>query len=360
MSTRSFDLLRLLRDVFDPQPLETALVLVDVPHGNLRDSEQWADRRAMAAEWRAAFDRLGVTTLPLLSYEATGASNAELPKTGLMDGRTVELGTVLEKTNIAVAMSEFSATAPLVSYTLKLPHLRAASMPGVLRRMEKSALAAEHGIVAQKAQVLADLLTDATQAHAVFSTGHECVFDLRHRAGRADDGMCRRDKPDHRVINLPSGEAFIVPYEGERADLPSRTEGQIPVRRHDETAILSISSNRITGVSGGNKLTAYLEAHFAADPARRNVAELGLGCNDAAIVTGNVLEDEKAGFHWAYGRSEHLGGTVGPDAFTSPAHVLHHDIVYARGCPIGIAKLTLTFPNRETEVIIRDNEYCIF
>ena len=33
-----------------------------------------------------------------------------------------------------------------------------------------------------------------------------------------------------------------------------------------------------------------------------------------AEVTGCVLEDEKAGFHWAFGRSDHLGGVVGVPA----------------------------------------------
>ena len=77
-------------------------------------------------------------------------------------------------------------------------------------------------------------------------------------------------------------------------------------------------------------------------------------------MTGNVLEDEKAGFHWAYGRSEHLGGVMGPGHFKSPATVVHHDIVYAAGCPIGIRSLALTYPDRSSEVIMRDNRYCIF
>ena len=61
---------------------------------------------------------------------------------------------------------------------------------------------------------------------------------------------------------------------------------------------------------------------FDADPARANIAEVAFGVNDMAEVTGCVLEDEKAGFHWAFGRSDHLGGVVGVDDFVSPADVL--------------------------------------
>ncbi len=356
----SFNLHQLLRDVFQPQPGERVLVLVDLPHGRWADDSDWADRRAMAAEWRQAFLDLGVDAAPLLSYPATGASNSDLPATGQQDGQTVALADALARTNIAVAMTRFSATAPLVAFTRRHPTLRAASMPNVLRRMCDSALAADYTRVAMKCRVLADLLNDATAAEVVFETGHQFTFDLRHREGHADDGLLPADKPGHRVINLPSGEAFIVPYEGERPGDPSRTAGDIPVRRDGHTAVLEVRANRIVEVHGANPLADHLREHFAVDAARRNVAELGLGCNDRAIVTGNVLEDEKAGFHWAYGRSEHLGGTVGPDAFTRPEHVVHHDIVYARGCPLQVTRLTLVYPDGERELILRDGEYCIF
>ena len=355
-----FQLRKLLTDVFQPDSAETVLVMVDTPTLLAPDNADWKERRAMAAEWRAEFQSLGLQTFPLLRYAATGASNSDLPENGALDGQAVAIADLLEKTNIAVAMTRFSATAPLVAFTRKFPRLRAASMPNVLRRMENSALAADYQVVAQKAKILSDLLEDAVDAHVVFSTGHEFVFDLRHRHAHADDGQCVASKSDHRVINLPSGEAFIVPYEGERPGDPSHTAGEIPVGRDGQQAVLEIRENKIVRVDGDSKFARQLDKTFGEDEARRNVAELGLGCNDAAIVTGNVLEDEKAGFHWAYGRSEHLGGTVGPEAFASPEHVVHHDIVYARGCPIGIRQLTLTFPDRETETIMRDSEYRIF
>ena len=43
-----------------------------------------------------------------------------------------------------------------------------------------------------------------------------------------------------------------------------------------------------------------------------NVAELGIGTNERAVLTGNLLEDEKilGSCHVAFGASAAIGGTV--------------------------------------------------
>lgn len=56
---KGFDLKKLLIDVFAPQSGEQVLVMSDLPHGEWADSEKWAQRREMAAEWHAAFQLLG-------------------------------------------------------------------------------------------------------------------------------------------------------------------------------------------------------------------------------------------------------------------------------------------------------------
>ncbi len=353
-----FDLHRLLREVFDPAPGESVLVMTDRPRDGMPDTPDWADRREMAAEWRAAFAALGAAPLPLLIIPASAGNNADLPDIGAQAGVPVRVTDAIAAATLVVAMTNNSATAPLSAYVRNRADLRAASMPGVLRRMERTALAADYRAVARLAQRLAGILDRAESATVVFDTGHTCRFDLRFRSGHADDGVCTRNKEGVRLINLPGGEAFIVPYEGERPGEPSRTEGEIPVEWKGERAILTIRANRIETIRGG----AYadrLRAHFDVDPARRNVAELGLGCNDAAVVLGCVLEDEKAGFHWAYGRSEHLGGVTGPGAFGDAGHVIHQDIVYARGCPIGIRALTAAYRDGARETILRDGAYAL-
>jgi leucyl aminopeptidase (aminopeptidase T) len=174
----------------------------------------------------------------------------------------------------------------------------------------------------------------------------------------ADDGYLHRDKSDDLpVINLPSGETFQVPYEGEIAGDVSRTSGELPVHEDGETFVLRVDRNRIVDVAGHGDTAERYRAFFAADPARGNVAEMAFGCNDDARVTGNVLEDEKAGFHWAYGRSDHLGGTVGLAAFRSPANVVHQDIVYAKESPISVARAELVDVEGRRTVIIEGGAY---
>jgi hypothetical protein len=359
----AFDLKRLLTGVFRTEPGEIVLVTCDLPHGNLPDNEAWKDRRAMAAEWRKAFAELGAAggfqARPLLTYAATGAHGADLPARAKLGGGDVSMDEQLLGCTLAVFLTEFSATAALDRYCRKKEDFRAASLPGLERRMEKSALAADYGEVARRCQILDRILENADRLEVSFSTGQRCTFDVRWRKAEVDDGYLPRFKPGDRIINLPSGETFVVPYEGERSGEPSRTEGELPVPLGAERAVLAVRENRIRSVAGDGPEAAKLRAYFEADPARRNIAEVAFGCNDQAIVTGNVLEDEKAGFHWAYGRSDHLGGVIGVKDFLDPANVVHQDIVYAKGSPIQVASAVIVGPSGRRDVI-RDGAYVVF
>jgi len=359
----TFDVTELFVSVFSPQKGERVLLVTDLPHGTITDNSEWSTRRRMALEWqRALFQaskKLGIRVEALSYYKATGQPNGPLPENIRREGRTYPLIEQLEATDIILALTEYSATAPLTALARESGHLRGASMPGVSKRMEQTALAADYKVVAHKAHVLAERLGQAETAIIEFSTGHTLYVDLRYRHPKQDSGHCPPGA-DPPIINLPSGEAYIAPYEGERPDEPSRTRGTIPVSQRGELILLEVEGNRIARTIGDGPQAALLRAFFDVDSARRNIAELGLGCNDKAVVTGNVLEDEKAGLHWAYGRSEHLGGVTGPDAFSHPSHVAHEDVVYAADSPIGVKSLRLEFPEGSSDEIMRDSRYTIF
>lgn len=356
----TLDLHKLFTDVFHPEPGERVVVVTDVPHGKLKDDAAWQERREMAADWREAWVKLGKVVgfevLPLVTFPAVGVNNGELP---LDAGEPMLLREALGQATLALALTQFSPTAPMAAWAKAHVDFRAATLPRVARRMEQTALSADYADVARRCAVLKEALDGAELGRVVFSTGHVWEVDLRFREVKMDNGQLPRGKPGVPVINLPSGESFQVPYEGEREGENSRTQGEIPVQYGGELVLLRVAQNRIVEVVGAGEKAVGLRAYFADDPMRGNVAEFALGCNPKAVVWGNVLEDEKAGFHWAYGRSEHLGGVIGPAHFKSPAHIVHQDIVYAKDSPIQVASLVLIGASGAECEVIRDGEYVI-
>ena len=354
-----FDLARFFEDVFDPQKGEIVTVMHDVPRGNMNDNDMWKERRAMAGQWRddlaSMADRWGITVNPLAVYEATGGNNANLPELCTMAGEQRPIADVVSDSTIILAMPEFSATAPLYSYARESDRLRVGSMPGVAKFMEESGLSADYKKISEQCKVLEEIFNDAVAAEVEFSTGHVCYFDLppENRA-LIDDGILHPERAgtDEALSNLPAGEVFCVPNEGE----DSKTAGELPEKIGNDVAVYVVENNRIVDVRGSGPEVEALREKFAADPGWQNIAEFAIGINDKARVTGIVLEDEKAGFHWAYGRSDHFGGQCGVDQFNSPDNVVHQDIVYAKDSPIVCKKLDFIRADGSRKTLIVDGK----
>lgn len=357
-----FSLEKLFGDVFAPRGGERVAILCDRPHRDMPDTADWAARRRMAAAWQAELTRFapryGLRVDPIVHYDATGAHNSDLPDVGEQAGRSISLDGIAAAATIVLCFAQFSASAPLVGWTRRHPHLRVASLPMVSPAMEETALSADYGRIAERCAVLARLFDGAAAIEVIFSTGDRCRFDISDgKPAIRDDGRLHPDGDGSgfRLRNLPSGEVFVVPVEG----AGSGTAGRIPVVYGAEPVVFEVRRNRIVAVHGDGPVAARRRREFEAEPALCNVAEVAVGCNDRAVVTGNVLEDEKAGFHWAYGRSDHMGGTVGPEAFSAPDKVFHLDIVYATGNPVVCARLDFVTVDGIRTTAVRDGQLCV-
>lgn len=143
------------------------------------------------------------------------------------------------------------------------------------------------------------------------SRGSRLTFELTGREGIADDGELSASGA---FGNLPCGEAFIAPLSGEGEIV---TSSLAPLGLSDEPAKLTVRGGRIVAARDGlgPKYLALLQEH---GELATNLAELGIGTNDRATLTGNVLEDEKilGTVHVAFGASAGIGGTV-----TVPIHL---------------------------------------
>src|SRR5436190_276560 len=95
------------------------------------------------------------------------------------------------------------------------------------------------------------------------------------------------------------------------ATMPGVTTDMLARVMADGPARLTVGDGRLLAAAGpeGERLLEALRAHGDDGV---NLAELGIGTNDRATLTGNVLEDEKilGTAHVAFGASAGIGGTV--------------------------------------------------
>ncbi|TML10582.1 MAG: aminopeptidase [Actinobacteria bacterium] len=162
---------------------------------------------------------------------------------------------------------------------------RIATLPTITEEIFTRALPVDYGGLKRKGEWLAARLTAASTARVTSAAGTEIVLSLGGRTGRSDDGNLQQRGM---FGNLPAGEAYIAPLENVG----------------DGTIVFDGS------LAGYGRLTWLLQTLDAGGEHGRSLAELGIGTNPAAILTGNVLEDEKVvgTIHLAFGTSAGLGG----------------------------------------------------
>jgi leucyl aminopeptidase (aminopeptidase T) len=373
MSLSQLELVQLVRKVFRPRPEDRKLALmVDLPDERVADNPDWVARRELITEWygmlREARGQLGLDEVHLVRYTNVGSNNADLPDQALIhsstvltedEGRVTSFAEILEKHQMIIAATEFSATAPL---KLMAPAhgFRAVTMPGFRADMIP-ALRLDWEEIDERCRTLKGALDRAESAVlrlAAEDVEHELLLDLRHRQATASGGLVRDPGT---AGNLPSGETYIVPYEGELPDDGSLSRGTLPVELEGQLMVYRIEGNRVVEVIGDGPRADAERREFKAEPAYANIAELGLGllADYGVKPVGEILLDEKLGLHVAFGRSDHFGGSVGAKDFTAPNKVIHIDRVYIPEVQpqIRVLAVDLLTPGEESLALIRDGKF---
>jgi hypothetical protein len=366
----------LIQRVFQPTEQDRGLAIIaDLPDSRLADNPDWKKRRQLAAAWflalRGEQKALGLPHLTLAWYRNAGGNNADLPPVCFpADGTRVpdhidelegapsqDFARLFADHSLVMAPSELSATAPLKVATRQAGNgpegFRAATMPGFLSSMVP-ALRIDYELVNRRVNLLKQWLDLAEKADFHFQVGttdHYLQLDLRHRAGHASGGLF----PANGIAgNLPSGEAYIVPYEGEIPDEPSLSQGTLPVEIEGEVVVYEIIGNKAVAVLSEGPVSNQEGQRIVDEPAYANLSELGLGVlGDFGLKpTGSILLDEKLGLHIAFGRSDHFGGTVGPQHFSGPDAVIHLDRVYIPETQPQVRVVAVTLKGPEMDRII--------
>jgi leucyl aminopeptidase (aminopeptidase T) len=186
--------------------------------------------------------------------------------------------------------------------------VRIATLPGVTEEMLARVMSADMEALRRKGHAIAGALNAASEARITCANGSDLRLGLEGRAAIPDAGELTEPGA---FGNLPAGEGFIAPVEG-------TGEGRLVVDGSiagigivEEPVGLRVDAGHLTDAAGaaGARLMELLTEH---GEEATNVAELGIGSNEKAVLTGEVLEDEKilGTAHVAFGASAGIGGTV--------------------------------------------------
>jgi len=188
--------------------------------------------------------------------------------------------------------------------------VRIATLPGITEDTMVRTLNADYGLIAERSRKLADIISRGSNVRVTTEKGTDINLVIEGREGSADTGL--NHSPGD-FSNLPAGEAYVAPLEGKSAGVVVFDGSMAGVGKLENEIIrVKVEEGFATEITGGKGAEKLLSIMTPFGKLAFNLAELGIGTHDKALITGSVLEDEKAigTIHIAFGDNKSMGGTV--------------------------------------------------
>lgn len=253
-------------------------------------------KRELAESIYEAGKALGAEAVLLVMKERT-RSGEEPP---------APIAEAMARADVAVCVTRHSVTHTQARKAAAAAGTRVATMPGMTDDMfMNGAITAEYTQVKALTEQVTDLLSQGREVR-IEKDGQVLSFSIQDRPGVPSTGMYLNPGESG---NLPSGEAYIAPVEGQ-AHGSIVVDGSIAgIGALSEPIELTVENGRLVAASGAEG-ARLLEILGEGDG--RLLGEFGIGTNDKARITGVVLEDEKVygTIHVAFGSNNTFGGTI--------------------------------------------------
>jgi leucyl aminopeptidase (aminopeptidase T) len=220
-----------------------------------------------------------------------------------------EVADLMLKADVVLCPTSWSVTHTDARRAASARGVRVATLPGVTEAIMVRCMNADYRRIAARTHKLCGLLGKAREVRVTAPAGTDIVMATGGRAVHASTGLFHEKG---QWGNLPTGEAYLAPLEGQSHGVVVVDGSLAGVGMVTAPVRIVVERGYATEISGGaeaQKLIELLEPHGSD---ARVVAEFGVGTNDRAILTGVILEDEKVmgTIHIAFGDNKSMGGTV--------------------------------------------------
>jgi len=277
-----------IRDCMGAKSGETILVITD------------ENKREIGLSLYENAKKLGFESF-LIEMKAGEINGEEPPKV---------IAQLMQKFDIVFCPTSKSLTHTNARINASKKGVRIATLPGITVDSMIRGLSADYNKVAALSIKISRFLTKAKMVHVTAPNGTDIKIDVIGREAIASKGLLHQ-KGDGG--NLPTGEAFIAPIEG-------KTEGVFVVDGSmagigitgKQPIKIEVRKGLATKITGGTKARKLIKMLEPFGDKGRNIAELGIGTNDKAKLSGLLLEDEKVlgTIHIALGNNKSMGGKI--------------------------------------------------
>jgi leucyl aminopeptidase (aminopeptidase T) len=285
---------------------ETVLVITDEPK-----------REIGAAIWRMAKSLGAEAMLAEIIPRSRNGEEPPAPIAALMAASSVVLCPTSKSLTHTAARREACAHGA-----------RIATLPGVTEDMMIRCLSADYQAIAERSKRLSEALESGSEVHVTSPAGTDIGLVRGDRHAKPDTGLYHAAGE---YGNLPAGETFFAPIEGTAHGVIVFDGAMAGVGKVNKPIRLVVRDGLAVEITGGEEAKQLNALINPLGEAARNIAELGIGTNDRARITGIILEDEKVmgTVHIALGDNMSMGGAV-----SVPSHLdglIMQPTVYVEG-----------------------------
>jgi aminopeptidase len=276
-----------IRDCMGAKPGEKILIVADEP------------MRSIAYSLKHAACQLGNDVL--LTEMLARKTNGEEPPQPVAD--------LMRQFDIVLCPTSKSLTHTDARRAASEAGARIATLPGVDQAIMIRCMNADYQAIARRTHALCQLLEETRIIRVTAPAGTDVILPIAGRTAHASSGLFTERG---QWGNLPTGEAYLAPLEDQSTGLVVVDGSMAGIGVVHTPISIRIEAGYAAGIAGAAEaetLEQLLEPHGRL---ARNVAEFGIGTNDKAILSGNILEDEKVQgtIHIAFGDNKSMGGTI--------------------------------------------------
>jgi len=276
-----------VRDCMGVKPGERILIVTDEPL-----------RTIGYALWKASKDLGNEVMLVEILPRKT---NGEEPPT--------EVAELMKMVDVVLCPTSKSLTHTDSRRAASEKGVRIATLPGVTEEIMIRCMNADYNMIAERTFRVCAELQKTSVVRVKAPGGTDITLPIKGRKAHASSGLFREKGL---WGNLPTGEAYLAPLEGQSQGLVVVDGSMASVGMVRDPIRISVKDGHATEITGSTEAKRLIELLEPHGKDGRNVAEFGIGTNDKAILTGLILEDEKVmgTIHIAFGDNKSMGGTI--------------------------------------------------